>query len=431
MKRTWLVLLLFGACTRGPTEAPIDSVDSDPILVDTTPADTDADTPLPGVEVIADCILEETWMPQDGPSTVRLLFTAGTFQGLDEDHPNHGPVHVDHRLDEPTILVLASEEPTRWTITEEFEGSITHVHIIDHPDQLVEAPPGAVVEDDTERPLRTIESWAHPLARDIETFLSQHGLSATSLHHCQEASSFLLQPAETVAQVSEETDCAELGEPLPPPDLSLVEQRCPELLSEPLLCLNPRGEVFGFASRTRCPLLELPEYSTLPTGDNTLLWAGTRVFGTGQYGELVETDLVTGAREQHHIYFSDYGTWNGGLTAGSPPVWFSSVLAATCNHPQQSMITTLDSRFAFFEERAVSAWHSTDTITLWDVTTATAIRDIALGGLDGWIVGLSMPSDDVVVANVGGTLIVLDLTTDTPLSVFEETGMAPLHCVIP
>jgi hypothetical protein len=402
--------------------------------------------------VISDCTLNERHLVANGP-TVRVVGIYETVQahsGFQQHNP--GPGYVHYAVDEPVVLVLSSYEGTDWFVTEDFPGSIQRIIAHGYHPQTVQAPAGVPVDvlgyQTTGQYLwSSIYHWDDLDARDLEDELSNRfGYEVSSFHGCYEGEVFTFQPSTTPNDVEQPTNCAPAGVPDGPRDLTAAQLACPLETSEPEWCLTTtnRGvpSVVGLSSGNVCAM-PVPAVTAGFGDDHSIGWGGEWFYSCNEWGKLTRVNLSTGVVEDAYTYCSGAVAYDGGVALlppsgvfGGGMTWYPSFRDAACQRNGQGFLSTNNSRVGIGEVGAVTAWHSTGSLDLFNPANGNNIGALPMATYNGWIHGLASSAVDRVQVlgqkQFGDEVMTFDVPAGNQLdSVVVNGDIAGLVCVEP
>lgn len=415
----------------GYDAAPPDVAPQDAGRVDAADADTPDANTFDAEPVIASsggCDVQTVHPTMDPPyPPVRVV-------GVYEPPMDGATIDVRVELSEPSVLVLLSFDPARWHVEQTHEGSIERI-VTNGPRGNVDAPAGVAVESDS----RLTASWDYhdERTRELEEQLEFEVGPIASFHGCYDTGEFTLAPHDEWVGYTPPPDCdaADPPEPFGPPSTTEVPDACGDALSDSTFCMMSGGEtrIVGLDSGASC---SVAPYGVAGALSPNVAWLGNWVYAcAGSDGQLVRMSLADGTVERSFTYCEAMAAHGEDLVvfdSGGTRV-ARSWTDVRCGDFDELPGSYRNSRFGISGDTLYTAWHSTDTVDVWDLGSGESLYSVTLAGHDGWVDGLDATPDGRLIVNATvrmGRVLVFDDETGTLVDELAVgDGSAGLHCV--
>jgi hypothetical protein len=363
------------------------------------------------------------------------------------------PIEVSIEVAQPTYVALVSAAGASWRVTEKYPGFVLGVLLLDEHgySSVVEAPPSAVVD-----------TWSYPYQPTFDA-LSEGGRRLVE----QDVWAWYgIEPSSTWgANALREPYIGVRGLATPPwepswpqcdgyvpttfpeaPDLSAVEARCPKQTAESAWCVTTEhGEVraIGLDSFTTCGTDAWLDGGSPGT---SIAVAGGDLYACGADAILTRLALDGSEDPDHAFYWCESLAYDDGHLMTVHSYRFSteqygwrwgSWENAQCGAipPDTALGPLPGATLAASDGILYSAWHSGSDVDMLDPQDGGAwLGSIALEGYDGWIHGLSVVDELLVVLERGDAVRVHDRTTGELLrrgEISDSASYVGLACFVP
>lgn len=391
------------------------------------------------------------------PGATEELHVIGVYEaagngGLRESSQGVIDVIV-HERPKPIVLALSSYEGMLWRLSVDPGAKLSRVILQGYGPQEVEGlPEGVAIEYRAENEACGYaygwETWNNSGGGGYESMIKSlrrsTGLVETSFQGCYTGDAFQIpfwsgQPPPIRTRTPVPGD-----ETLPREAVAFPG--CESVTAESQYCLTTTMlggiALLGLDSGNVCPV------TTAPTGIGTpfvpsLGWRGELMYACTDAG-LVRISLRDGTWESAQRACDGVTDYDGGLLVESsfgdpsngldPPLRgypdYAAVLSG--NFSAAFTVGAFVERFTVDGHTLYSAWHSTNTIDVADLSADEARPSILLDGYDGWILGLSVVGGQLVISGDtwGDTVYVFDATTGQHLrDITPSTPVYGLSCV--
>ncbi len=219
---------------------------------------------------------------------------------------------------------------------------------------------------------------------------------------------------------------------------------CAAVMAEEHYCLTVSGAgiaLLGLDSGALCPVAPttaaVDGYFSASIG-----WLGEEMYICAYESGLLRVSLRDGSVEAANLPCAAVTDYRGGLLVSSWPFsesfenplqWYADFSAATQGVVgAQYSLGAWSSRMTTTGDAFYGAWHSTTSIDVGDLSTDQPVGVLTLDSYDGWILGLAVTNDGVLVISRGEEVGLFDVRTGQQLRTLHPTGsVAGLSCVSP
>ncbi len=225
-------------------------------------------------------------------------------------------------------------------------------------------------------------------------------------------------------------DDASTGET--PGDGDTVEfEMCPVVTAESVYCVTSIGSglaIFGVDSGMVCDLgVQLGG-----TNVTSLGWIGDDVYGCvdgdgSGAGELTRINLASGVLDVSELLCRAAADLDGKILT-LPPSGFPGTLEQYDSFADAMMgnSTSIDfspsaSRITASADTIYGAWHATDVLQRYSVSSEAELPDLMLQGYDGWVQGMSQVGDRFFIRTWQSNVLEFNATTGAQV---QEIGLA-------
>jgi WD40 repeat protein len=219
---------------------------------------------------------------------------------------------------------------------------------------------------------------------------------------------------------------------------------CEAVTAENQYCVTTTSGVvalLGLDSGEVCPLASTSAGVGYPLA-TSIAWRGEIMYACTGAG-LVRISLRDGAWEAAQLSCGGVAEYDGGLLLSGSITDSSSWLSPLRGYPDYEAVLNEEvdrtfnagigaTVFTVDGDTFYSAWHSTDTINLADLSTDAPRGSIPLDGYDGWILGMSVTGGQLVISGDvwGDTVRIFDAQTGEHLrDVRPSMPVYGLSCV--
>ncbi len=343
----------------------------------------------------------------------------------------------------PVVLVLGAYESTLWRLHLEPGAQLARVIFQGDGLQLLEgAPDGTeVINRGPEAFCGNAYGWEisqgggdYPLMiADIRAYT---GLVETSFQGCYSGEEFDVPYWSGEPPTAKPTPLI-LNEDLPAEQIAFPG--CEAVTQERQYCLTIAGggpAVVGLETGNVCPLSS--SAPSVGVDVSSLAWRGEAMYACDYEQGLVRVSLLDGSAEIAQVPCSAVTDDGGRLLVTSEPFGdglyvYPSYTDLLNGDPSTILNVGWNSRMTAHGGRLYSAWHSTNTIDVYDLTTNQPLPPIVLADYDGWILGMAVTDNGELVISGdswGDTLYVFDVPTGTKLrEIRPATSVWGLACV--
>lgn len=346
----WILGLAACENTKGGSSVDLEGVDSaDEGDSDSAVVHDSAPEPI-GVEVASTCLGApgSVWYAFDAEgSALRLLAVGTSYMGF--------PTQVYVQDNTPLTLVLSSTGAVDWEVYQSETSTVQRVILNSEEEgSTVLAPSGAEVEEHQgSGSWESGYSWYDAaVQRLIGTVEDEVSSPLATFAGCGATDSFTIEPTYAALDTTDRPDCdtPSTWTPLEPPDLSLVEERCPDQIAEESWCLVTGAWdviALGLDSDTTCTVTDYVAGSAAGLSSESVALSGEQLYSCqDDYGELARISLEDGAVERA-LTWCGSATWNDAdevisvigpdLTGDGNPIFvYSSWDQAQCSAPEES-----------------------------------------------------------------------------------------------
>jgi hypothetical protein len=346
----------------------------------------------------------------------------------------------------PIVLALSSYESILWRITPEPGAVLSRVILQGHFPQEVEGIPEGVpvLHRDAAATCGLAYGWeiAHGGGRAFELMMASlrrfTGLIETSFQGCYAGNRFEVPYWSGKSPVGTRTPLP-LDESIPREEIEFPG--CEAVTGEQQYCLTTTFEgvaVVGLDGGRVCPLFGSAPVRGWPDLAS-IAWRGEAMYACTQDAGLARVSLIDGTVEWPQIACEAITDHDGSLlllTSGP----FGDRLSAYPSYAailsgEASAVYDFDgnTRMTARDGRVYSAWHSTNTIHVFDLARNERLAPITLEDYNGWILGMAVTENGELVISGdtwGDTIRVFDLATGAKLRELHPTmPVFGLSCV--
>lgn len=259
----------------------------------------DHESDYPGTKVEADCVGApgSYWYVAEAPDrAVRMISVTRALPEQD--------VHVVVEEDTPLTLILMSEEAVNWVVDQAVTGTVERILLISVAEgSTVDAPSTASVETLSDGATWPVGySWYDPQVQaSVEAVEALLETPLDSFHGCYDENEFRVVATVETLDTSEHPDCddSESWSAWEDPDLTLLDERCPELSEDETVCLattHYQVLAIGLESADVCTVTDYVANGATLAASGTLALSGRDLYLCAYaYGELTRISLEEGS----------------------------------------------------------------------------------------------------------------------------------------
>lgn len=344
----------------------------------------------------------------------------------------------------PIVLVLGAYESVLWHLDVQPGVQLARVILQGSAPQLVEGAPAAteIVYRGPDDFCAGAYGWEigkggnQLMIADVRAYT---GLVETSFQGCSTGAEFDVPYWSGEPPTAKPTPLA-LDESIPREAIAFPG--CEAVTQEHQYCLTTTYggvAILGLDSGAVCPVATAAAVSGTPLLAS-IAWRGEAMYVCGYAQGLTRLSLVDGSIEQAQVACSAVTDDRGSLLLTSAPFGngaqaYPSYAAILSGEPSAEYDFGADSRMTAHGGRLYSAWHSTNTVDVFDLTTNESLPPITLDGYDGWVLGMAVTdAGELIISGDtwGDTIYVFDVATGTKLRELRSTTpVFGLSCVGP
>lgn len=342
----------------------------------------------------------------------------------------------------PIVLALSAYESILWRLNVAPGAQVARVILHGYAPQLVEGAPSGtqIVYRGPEDMCSIAYGWELSqggnalMIADIRAYT---GLVETSFQGCYDAAEFDV-PYWTGDPPTAKPTPLVLNESIPREQMQFPG--CEAVTQESQYCLTTTyggPALIGLETGSVCSVAN----GAAVAGDPllaSLAWRGEAMYVCGYAQGLTRVSLVDGSVEQAQVACGAVTDDRGSLLLTTAPFGYGaqaypSYAAVLSGDPSAEYSTGGDSRMTAHGGRLYSAWHSTNTINVFDLVTNELLPPITLDGYDGWILGMAVTdAGELIISGDtwGDKIRVYDVATGAKIRELQpSTPVFGLSCV--